>query len=100
MAGCNEAFPQPSLLQAKQAQLTQPVFIREVLQTSEHLRDPPLDPLQQLQNLCVPLFHSMFEFRDKQPNSTSYLHRIKGKKSKKVTIFLKFLLLLLAVNHV
>ena len=46
--GHNEVTPQPSLLQAEQVQLPQPVFTGEVLQTSEHLCDPPLDPLQQL----------------------------------------------------
>ena len=37
-----------SFLQAAQAQLPQPVFIGEVLQPSDHLCGPPLDPLQQL----------------------------------------------------
>ena len=41
-------IPQPSLLQAEQAQLPQPVFVGEVLQPSDHLCVPPLDPLQQL----------------------------------------------------
>ena len=45
--------PQPSLLQAEQAQLPQPVFAGEVLQPSEHLCGPPLDPLQQLPVLLV-----------------------------------------------
>ena len=39
---------QPYLLQAEQAQLPQPVFVEEVLQPSDHLCGPPLDPLQQL----------------------------------------------------
>ena len=37
-----------SLLQAEQAQLLQPLFTGEVLQPSDHLCGPPLDPLQQL----------------------------------------------------
>ena len=38
-----------SLLQAEQAQLSQPVLTEEVLQLSaEHLSGPLLDPLQQL----------------------------------------------------
>mgnify|MGYP001853276447 FL=1 len=48
MEGCKEFSLQPSLLQAEQDQLPQPVFIEEVLQPSDHLRGPPLDPLQQL----------------------------------------------------
>jgi len=39
---------QPSLLQAEQAQLPQPVFIGEVLQSSDPLCGSPLDPLLQL----------------------------------------------------
>jgi len=38
--------PEPSLLQAEQPQLPQPVLVAEVLQLSDHLRGPPLDPLQ------------------------------------------------------
>ena len=34
-----------SLLQAKQAHLTQLFFIKEMLQPSDHLCGPPLDPL-------------------------------------------------------
>jgi len=37
---------QPSLLQAKQAQLPQPFLVREMLQSPNHLHSPPLDPLQ------------------------------------------------------
>ena len=37
----------PSLLQAKQAQLPQPVFIGEVFQPFDHFCGPPLDPFQQ-----------------------------------------------------
>lgn len=42
-----------SLLFSRQAQLPQPVFIAEVLQSSEHLHVPPLDPLQQFHILLV-----------------------------------------------
>ena len=44
LKGHNEVSPEPSLLQAKQAQFPQPFFIREVLQPSDHLHGPPLDP--------------------------------------------------------
>jgi len=44
--GCIEVSPEPSLLQIKQAQLPKPVSIGGVLQISDHLRGPPLDPLQ------------------------------------------------------
>ena len=47
-ASYNDVTSQPSLLQAEQAQLPQPVFVEEVLQPSDHLRAPSLDPLQQL----------------------------------------------------
>jgi len=49
----NEVSPDPSLLQAKQAQFTQPFFIGEVLQPSDHLCGPPQDPLQELHVLPV-----------------------------------------------
>ena len=39
---------QPSLLQAEQAQLPQPLFIGETLHSPHHPRSPPLDSLQQL----------------------------------------------------
>ena len=42
----NEVSLWPSLLQAKQAQLPQSFFIGEVLQPSDHLYGPRLDPLQ------------------------------------------------------
>ncbi|KAK4814241.1 LOW QUALITY PROTEIN: hypothetical protein QYF61_012737 [Mycteria americana] len=45
--------PQPSLLQAEQPQLSQPVLVGEVLQPSDHLRGPPVDSLQQLHVLLV-----------------------------------------------
>ena len=44
---------EPSLLHTQQAQLPQPFFIGEVLQPSEHLHGPPLDPLQQLHIFLV-----------------------------------------------
>ena len=37
-----------SLIQAKQAQLSQPFFIKKMLQSSDHLHGPLLDSLQQL----------------------------------------------------
>jgi len=53
LEGCNEPSPKPSFPQAKQTQLPQPFFIREVLQPSEHLCGSPLDLLQQLCILLV-----------------------------------------------
>ncbi|KAK4812466.1 LOW QUALITY PROTEIN: hypothetical protein QYF61_026459 [Mycteria americana] len=53
LAGCYKVSPQPSLLQAEQPQLSQPVLVGEVLQPSHHFRGPPLDPLQQLHVLLV-----------------------------------------------
>ena len=43
LKGCNEVTPQPSFVQAEQAQLPQPVFIWEVFQSSDCLHGPPLD---------------------------------------------------------
>jgi len=40
--------PQLSLLQAEQPQLSQPFLTGEMLQPSDHLCGPPLDPLQHL----------------------------------------------------
>ena len=48
LEGCYKVSPEPSLLQAEQPQLSQPVLIREVFQPSDHFCGPPLDPLQQL----------------------------------------------------
>ena len=48
LEGCNEISPGPSLFQAKQAQFPQPFLMGEVLQPSEHLSGPPLDPLKEL----------------------------------------------------
>ena len=54
LEGHNEVSPEPSLLQAKQAQLfPQPFLIAEVLQPSDHLSGPPLDLLQELHILRV-----------------------------------------------
>ena len=49
----DEMSLEPCLLQTKQTQLSQPVFIGLVLQTSEHPCGPLLDPLQQLHILLV-----------------------------------------------
>ncbi|KAK4808881.1 hypothetical protein QYF61_007996 [Mycteria americana] len=51
--GCYKVSPEPSLLQAEQPQLSQPVFIGEVLQPSDHLHGPPLDLLQQVHVLLM-----------------------------------------------
>ncbi|KAK4822675.1 hypothetical protein QYF61_019042 [Mycteria americana] len=51
--GCYKVSPEPSLLQAKQPQLSQPVFIGVVLQPSDHLCGPPLDSLQQVHVLLM-----------------------------------------------
>ncbi|NXJ45685.1 KLH29 protein, partial [Spizaetus tyrannus] len=48
LESCCKFSPEPSLLQAEQHQVSQPVFIGEVLQPPDHLRGPPLDPLQQV----------------------------------------------------
>ncbi|KAK4825745.1 LOW QUALITY PROTEIN: hypothetical protein QYF61_002184 [Mycteria americana] len=53
LEGCYKVSPQPSLLQAEQPQLSQPVLVGEVLQPSGHFCGPPLDPLQQLHVLLV-----------------------------------------------
>ncbi|KAK4830182.1 hypothetical protein QYF61_008973 [Mycteria americana] len=50
LKGCSKVSLEPSLLQAEQAQLSQPFLIREVLQPSDHFCGPALDPLQQV---CV-----------------------------------------------
>ncbi len=47
LKGHNEVSPESSLIHVE-PQLPQPVFIGEVLQPSDHLRGPPVDPLQQL----------------------------------------------------
>jgi len=43
----------PSLLQAEESHLSQPVLVGEVLQPSDCLYGPPLDLLQQLSVLLV-----------------------------------------------
>ncbi|KAK4818126.1 hypothetical protein QYF61_006213 [Mycteria americana] len=48
MKGCNKVSLEPSLLQAEQPHLSQPVFIGEVFQPSDHFCGPPLDLLQQV----------------------------------------------------
>ncbi|KAK4810174.1 hypothetical protein QYF61_010486 [Mycteria americana] len=50
---CYKVFLEPSLLQAEQPQLSQPVFIGKVLQPSDHLHGPPLDLLQQVHVLLM-----------------------------------------------
>ncbi|KAK4827563.1 hypothetical protein QYF61_019187 [Mycteria americana] len=53
-----------SLLQAEQPQLSQPVFVGEVLQPSGHLHGPPLDLLQQLHVLLMlrpPELHAVLQ---------------------------------------
>ena len=53
LEGRNEVSLQPSLLQAKPAQFPLPFLIGEVLQPSDHLSGPSLDPLQELHILPV-----------------------------------------------
>ncbi|KAK4808149.1 hypothetical protein QYF61_000129 [Mycteria americana] len=53
LEGCYKVSPEPSLLQAEQPQLSQPVFIGEVFQPSDHLGGPPLDLLQQVHVLLM-----------------------------------------------
>ncbi|KAK4807117.1 hypothetical protein QYF61_018458 [Mycteria americana] len=53
LKGRNKVSLEPSLLQAERPQLSQPFFTGEVLQPSDHLRGPPLDPLQQVHVFLV-----------------------------------------------
>ena len=53
LAGCYKVTPEPSLLQTEQPQLSLPVLIEEVLQHSDHLRGPPLYPLQHIPVLLM-----------------------------------------------
>jgi len=53
LEGCYKVSPEPALLQAEQPQLPQPVLIAEGLQPSDHLRGPPLDPLQHIHVLLM-----------------------------------------------
>ena len=50
---CSKVTSEPSLLQAELPQLPQPVLVGEVLQPLDHLRGPPLDPLQHIHVLLV-----------------------------------------------
>jgi len=50
---CSEVSTGLSLLQAKQLQLPQPVFLRKVLQPYDQLGGPPLDLLQHLRILLL-----------------------------------------------
>ena len=53
MESRNKVSSEPCLLQNEQAQIPQPFFIGEVLQPSDALCSPPLDPLQHLGVLLV-----------------------------------------------
>ncbi|KAK4826015.1 hypothetical protein QYF61_003788, partial [Mycteria americana] len=53
LEGCYKVSPEPSLLQAEQPQLSQPVFKAEVLQLSDHLRGSCQDLLQQAHVLLM-----------------------------------------------
>ncbi|KAK4814468.1 hypothetical protein QYF61_018986 [Mycteria americana] len=53
LEGCYKVSLQPSLLQAQQPQLSQPVLVGEVLQPSDNFHGPPLHGLQQLHVLLV-----------------------------------------------
>ncbi|KAK4815434.1 hypothetical protein QYF61_002649, partial [Mycteria americana] len=53
LKGCSKISPEPSLLQAEQPQLSQPFFIGQVFQPSDHFHGPPLDPLEQVHILLV-----------------------------------------------
>ena len=53
LVGRYKVSSEPSLLQAEEPQYSQAVLIGEVLQPSDHLHGPPLDPLQQLHVLLV-----------------------------------------------
>ncbi|KAK4831204.1 hypothetical protein QYF61_016041 [Mycteria americana] len=48
LKGCNKVSPEPSLLQDKQPQLSQPFLIGEVFHPPDHFCGPPLDLLQQV----------------------------------------------------
>ncbi|KAK4832092.1 hypothetical protein QYF61_020707 [Mycteria americana] len=53
LEGCYKVSSEPPLLQAEQPQLSQPVFIGEVLQPSDPLHGPPLDSFQQVHVLLM-----------------------------------------------
>ena len=64
LKGCSKVSPQPSLLLAEQ-----PFRIGEVLQPSDHLCGPPLDPLQQVHVFLVlraPELEAGFQVRSHQ----------------------------------
>ncbi|KAK4810711.1 hypothetical protein QYF61_007685 [Mycteria americana] len=74
LEGCYKVSQEPSLLQAEQPQLSQPVLIGEVLQHSDHFRSPPLDSLQQVHVLLVlraPELDAVLQVR-------SYQSRVEG----------------------
>ena len=48
LEGCSKVAPEPSLLQAEQPQLSQPVLTGEGFYPLDHFCGPPLDPLQQV----------------------------------------------------
>lgn len=52
LEGCSEVFPEPSVLQAQQSQLSQPVTT-EALLLSNHFYGRPLDPLQHVHGFTV-----------------------------------------------
>uniref|UniRef100_A0A8B9GCQ8 DNA helicase n=1 Tax=Amazona collaria TaxID=241587 RepID=A0A8B9GCQ8_9PSIT len=74
LEGCHEVSTQPSLLQAEQPQLSHPIFIREVLQSPDHPRGPPLHLFQQ--------FHVLFTLRTPEQHTIlqvrSHESRVKG----------------------
>ena len=49
----DKVSPEPPLLQAEQSQFPQPFLIAEVLQPSDHLSGPSLDPLQEFHIFLV-----------------------------------------------
>jgi len=53
LEGFSKVSPEPSLLQAEQPQLSQPVLTGEVFHPPDHFCGTPLDPLQQPHVLTV-----------------------------------------------
>lgn len=53
LEGCSKVSVEPSLLQAEEAQLSQPLFIGEVLQPFECLDGSLLDSVQQVHILLM-----------------------------------------------
>ncbi|KAK4830718.1 hypothetical protein QYF61_013168 [Mycteria americana] len=69
LKGHNKVCLEPSLLQAKQTQLSQPIFVGEVLQPSDHLHGSCLDSLQQdhvLLMLGAPELDAVLQVRSHQ----------------------------------